>query len=387
MFFTRLTALAKRRELLLTFFGILLVFGLVIGQAALMGKLAPVLGDEEAVALLLSDNIEMLRAVSRSFPPAMWAADALLQEFAAGYVPGFFGLISSAAVGLAACLLLSRRLYYKGVLAQMESLKSKSSGFRAGSVKAGGALGAFVSKEIKIILRTPVYAMNILTGTAIFPIMFAAVSFGAGGGGLSSGNAAMAGLFDLLESSEGIKHLLAAAVVVMTGVMSSTGVATTFSREGRNLWLSQTVPVPARTQLFARLLAGFALTAAGSALSLSVLVAFVGFTMDEAAFGAVLGLCAAVPVIAASVIPDALRPKRKWNSESEAIKQNLNSILALLLCLGLAAGIGFAVFGMSKLVPAWAAGSVVAAACVFGGLMIFDYAARLTENMLRTVDG
>jgi ABC-2 type transport system permease protein len=385
MVFTRLTAFSKRRDLMMSLFGIVLVFGLVIGQAALLGHFAPAISDEEAIAALLSDNSAMLDAVTGYFPPAMWASRALLGQNAAGAGIGFFGLLASAALGCYVCLLLSRRLYYKGVLAQMEAPKSKKI-YKVTVSKTGSPLRAFLLKEIKIILRTPVYAMNILVGVAIFPIMFAAVSFG-GGGGLSAGGDAMAGLFAFLESSEDMKLLLAAAVVMITGVTSSTGVATTFSREGRNLWISQTAPVSAGTQLWARILAGGILTAAGSVLSLSVLSVFLGFTIEDIGLGAFWGWCAAVLILTASVIPDALKPKRKWNSESEAIKQNLNSVFALLIGLGLAVGIGFAAFGLSKLMPIWAAGSVVAAGCVFAGMTLLNYAERITEEMLKTVDG
>jgi ABC-2 type transport system permease protein len=386
MAFTRLTALARRRDLLLTIFGMVLVFSLVIGQASLMGHFAPMLGDEEAVALLLTENGALLEAVTRSFPPAMWASLALLGQDAAGGLLGAFGLFASAALGCYICLLLSRRLYYKGVLAQSEAPKM-SKKLSQTSVKAGSAFGAFFFKEVKIILRTPVYAMNILTGTAIFPIMFIAVSFGAGSGGLSAGSESMAKLFELLtESSGDIKLLLAAGVVMLTGVMGSVCVSTTFSREGRNLWLCQIVPVPVRTQLEARISVGFMLTAAGSVLSLAVLK-LIGFTVMELSFGMILGLSAAFPVLVVSVIPDALKPKRKWNSESEAIKQNINTVLALLIGLGLAVGIGFAAFGLQKLMPVWAAGGIVAAAGFFLGLTLLDYAVRITENMLKTVDG
>ncbi|MCL2004145.1 MAG: hypothetical protein FWG72_09120 [Oscillospiraceae bacterium] len=387
MIFTRLTALSKHREKLMMVFGIALVVLMVAGQGFLAGRLAPVLQDAEQIQALLTDNSAMLEAVTGAFPPAMWGSQALIGQTAAETGRGFLGMFAAAAAGGAICLLLSRRLYYKGVLAQTETSKGKTKGYKQGSVKTGGALKALVVREIKIILRTPVYAMNILVGVGIFPIMLLTVSLAGGAEG-----GALGGLETLLEALPGegrgdLFYLIAAGVVMLTAVMGSTCVSTSFSREGRMLWILQTVPVSARTQVSARLLCGFALTAAGAALSLTALVIFAGFTVWEALFGMVAGLCAAFPLLASAIIPDALKPKRKWNSEAEAIKQNFNSVLALLLNFGMAVVIGVAVVALGLLVPVWAATAVAAIGCLGAGHAIFACAVRIAEKMMRTVDG
>jgi ABC-2 type transport system permease protein len=386
MIFTRLTALSRHRDKLMMVFGMALVIAMVGGQAFFAGRLTPVLGDMEQIERLLTDNSAMLESVTGYFPPATWSAQALIWMDAAGAGMGFLGIAACAVAGSAVCLLLSRRLYYKGVLAQMEAPKGRKKGYKQDAVKTGGAMKALFSKEMKVILRTPVYAMNILMGVAILPLMLAVISLGQGAGG------AMGGLEAVLESLAGeargeMFYWVAAGVVMMTAVMGSTCVSTSFSREGRMLWISQTAPVTAQTQVAARMLCGFALTAAGAALALTALVAFAGFTVWEAVFGMVAGCCAAFPLLAAAIIPDALKPKRKWNSEAEAMKQNFNSVLALLINLGMAAVIGAAAVVLGLLLPVWAAAAVVAAGCLAAGYAVFIYAARLAENMMKTVEG
>jgi ABC-2 type transport system permease protein len=384
MLFTRLMALAKRRDMLLVIFGLLLVLGLTVGQGMLMGRLAPVLEGDQIIELL-EDNSAMLQAITQSFPPAMWCAQALVDENAAKAGVGFLGMTGAAAAGAAVCLLFSRRLYYKGVLAQMEAPRGKKRGYKQNLVKTGGALRALFSKEMKTVLRTPVYAMNVLAGVGIFPIMFLVVLLGQGAG-------TAGGIGNMLETMLGegageIGFLLAAAVVMLTAVMGSTCVSTSFSREGRILWISQTAPVAAHTQVAAKLLAGFALTAAGAVLSMAVLVAAAGFTVPHAVFGLAAGLCAAFPLLTAAIIPDALKPKRKWSSEAEAMKQNFNSILALLLNFGIAVAAGVSTAVLSLLLPIWAATAAVAVICLAVGYGLFVYAAHITERMLKTVDG
>ncbi|MDR0294419.1 MAG: hypothetical protein LBH95_09760 [Oscillospiraceae bacterium] len=386
MLLTRLTALSRHRDALMLVFGMVLVLGMTLGQGLLSGRLATALGDADKVTEMLTDTGAMLKAVTRAFPPAMWGAQALIGA-AAETALGYFGLAAAAAAGAAVCLPLSRRLYYKGVLAQLEAPRSKKKGYKQGGVKAGGALGAFYSKEMRTIFRTPVYALNILTGIVILPLMLAVGLIGTGG--LSAGAGELKDLLNsLLGGSSGdMFYLLAAGVVMLTGVMGSTGVSTSFSREGRMLWLSQTVPVPARTQVAARLLAGFTLSLGGAVLSLAVLSILAGFTPAQAVFGLVAGSCAAFPLLAAAIIPDALKPKRKWNSEAEAMKQNFNSILGLLLDIGIAVVIGFAAYALQKLLPVWAAAAILAPACLGGGYAVFCCAARIADKMMKTADG
>jgi ABC-2 type transport system permease protein len=389
MLFTRLMAYSRRRDVLLMIFGMALVFGMVAGQGFLMGRVGSMMDGEAPeviIAKLLSDNSFMLEAVTDWFPPVKWCAQALIEQNAGKAAMGFLGMTASAAAGGGICLLLSRRLYYKGVLAQLEAPKSKRRGSSKINVKTGSTLKAFFTKEMKVILRTPVYAMNILTGVAIFPIMFFLMSVGSAGmvtGDIKALVASIAG-----PDGGDMLYLLAAAVVTVTAIMGSTGVSTTFSREGRMLWISQTAPVPVRTQVAARLLAGFVLTMAGAVLSMIVLVSFAGFSPGHAVFGLVLGACTAFPMLAASVLPDALKPKRKWNSEAEAIKQNMNSVLALLICMGMAVAIGMGVFFLQMLLPAvWLTGIAAAVICLAAGTILFGYTARVAEVMMRDADG
>jgi MFS family permease len=153
------------------------------------------------------------------------------------------------------------------------------------------------------------------------------------------------------------------------------------------LWIAQTVPVPVKTQVAARLLSGYLLVFAGSLLTLLATVFLLGFTVPQLIFGMVAGSCAAFPLLAAALIPDAIRPKRRWNSEAEAMKQNVNSILAMLLCMGLAVAIGLLTLFLQSLMPGWAAGCCVALVCFALGALLFSYAVRLSEKMMKTVDG
>ncbi len=385
MLFTRLTALAKHRDRLLMIFGIVLTLGLVVGQSLISGRLAPTLSDPAKVQALLTDSSEWLGAVTRAFPPAGWCANALVGTASAGF--GYLGMLASASLGLAVCLLLSRRLYYKGVLAQLEAPKGKKKGFKREGVKAGSPLRAYFVKELRIILRCPIYALNILISLLVLPLMILIV-LTTGSSGLSAGTEELQKLILAIGGTGGERlYLIAGGVVMVAGVMASTGVSTSFSREGAMLWVSQTVPVPVETQVAARLLCGFVLALTSGFLTLVAMGIFLGVTVPQMIFGLVAGSCALFPLLAAALIPDALRPKRKWNSEAEAMKQNFNSFLGMLLDIGIAFAIGFAAYLLQNIMEVWLAGALVAVVCLAVGYALYRYASRLAANMMKTVDG
>ena len=62
-----------------------------------------------------------------------------------------------------------------------------------------------------------------------------------------------------------------------------------------------------------------------------VLEIFIGLSPARLLTVVLLGLLGSVPMVALSLLLDVLHPKLVWNSEQEAMKQNLNGVLGMLL--------------------------------------------------------
>jgi ABC-2 type transport system permease protein len=108
-------------------------------------------------------------------------------------------------------------------------------------------------------------------------------------------------------------------------------VSSTFSREGKNIWILKNIPVDIRIQAMGKLLLGYTITMAG-AIATAVVMAF-AFKLDVPVTLLSIGLCALalIPVNVTGIYIDLMRPKLKWNNPQEAIKQNANVILAMLV--------------------------------------------------------
>lgn len=196
---------------------------------------------------------------------------------------------------------------------------------------------AYMLKEYRGILRSPVYIMNGLLGIVLGPIMFIYMMSGEG---ISSSS--MIGemqamdiawiriLFPLIVLS--VAHFMAATVAVIP--------ATSYSREGKSRWVTQVAPVSVTMDFAGRVLASLVL------VWLSDLLSFVcgwycfRLSLLSGIFYLLSLLIAAVPSVVIALYVDYKRPKLDWEKEAQAMKQNTNALIGMgvsflisILCL------------------------------------------------------
>ncbi len=319
----RLVTLSKRRDMFMLIISIAFMLLMVFGQLILSSQSGRLMGDPSQAMALLTDSEAMLRAMLRYFPPALWA-ESVIMGGGAGAAVDALKLLFTCAASLTLALLLSSKLYYRGALAQLEAAKSgRSKRYKKASVKAGSPFRAFFFKELKLLLRTPIYAMNQLTGVIIFPIMLIGLKLTSG-----EGFDGMLGL--VFSGGRNVSAVLTLAAFMAFVTLVNPGASTLFSREGRSVWITQTVPVPIATQLSGRLLCLQMFGVVG-VLALGCASVFVlGRSVDVVLAAVLIALSCVVPVTNASALPDCIHPKLKWNSEAEAMKQNVNSLIGML---------------------------------------------------------
>ena len=140
--------------------------------------------------------------------------------------------------------------------------------------------------------------------------------------------------------------------------------STAISREGGRLAISRMIPVPARTQLSAKLLTALAV----NLISMVSAAIVIGLILRDFALwllpAAVLALAVSYATTALSLTVDAIHPRLHWVNETQAMKQNFNSVIAILLCL-LVMGLDVAIpFFLIDFSPALRIAAVVAALAV-----------------------
>ena len=363
---TRVTGLARHRELCMMA-GSLIAVAMVWGiEFTLLPRI------EEAGALYVIQMIfrqdGLVNLLLRSVPPVQWAVQGMQGNWA---LWALFLLVSAAAV--AACLLLTGRGYLTLCLSQTEqasrrrAVKTKDRDWQARS-----PLAALFAREWNELVKTPSYAMNAFSGAIIFPIMVLAMYLGMS----SSGEVFSEVMGELRGALQGFSHL--DLTLIFAGCMAlpcfvNVAASTSVSREGGRLAISRMLPVSARTHLTAKLLTGLAVNLI-SMLSAAVVIAVI---LRETAIwllpAALLALAISYATSAVSLTIDAIQPRLNWTNETQAMKQNFNSLIAMLICMlliGVVVAIPFLLMHASPALRMAAVLAALAAECALGFILM-----------------
>jgi ABC-2 type transport system permease protein len=227
--------------------------------------------------------------------------------------------------------IISGTIYMRGARAQLESqkinllIKSRDTN--------RSHFGALMYKEIKELLRTPSFAMNYLYMIVMSPI---AVLF-------------FANHFVNLDSLTGavqytqVLDLVLIMFVLITGVGVNTGANTTISREGDKFYLLKILPVDYKTQVRAKLTVYHTISLITIVLSLVCFVVVKGSYLTALA-GFVFLLMYSRAYVRLAAIFDLSRPKLKWSTPRELLKNNSNVYIPMLLSMAsIFVLIGFAI--------------------------------------------
>lgn len=200
------------------------------------------------------------------------------------------------------------------------SSNEKKAVYKEKKVKCKSISGALYSREMKHFLASPVYMLNCALGTLF--IMIAAVAVLWKGRWVED-----IFVFGMGMPGEMLFVILVGAICLMTTMNTIT--APSISLEGRNLWIVQSLPVPAWQVLCSKLYVHLILTSVptlicsictcialkpGIIMSLFLFVTPQIFVLFEAMFGLAMNL---------------KQPNLNWTSETAVVKQSF-CLLAVL---------------------------------------------------------
>jgi ABC-2 type transport system permease protein len=332
----RFTNLARHRDALRVISGLLSVF-IAIWMQYNVAKLDAV---DEDLNMLMMNIISMpnslVNMVGNRFPPSLWGASALINT--GGGALGYFLLYVGTAVAAFALLsFIGQRFFYTGLLAGNAHPSLKHGKQRAVDVALAKrpALTALIVREWQGIVRHPVFAMTAGMNLLLPPVLVALPILGGGEQFVNIGAAVVDPRF-LVWGSIAIAGLYTALAAI------STIPATAISREGKQFWISQILPVAPALQVWAKLLFSVSVTAASGLLILAVAAGFLGLPWNIIAIGTLLGIPALVMSCALCLCADCLWPHLDWANPQQAMKGNQNSLIAML-------AVGVVVFGVVRL--------------------------------------
>ncbi|MDW7651882.1 MAG: hypothetical protein SCK29_03795 [Bacillota bacterium] len=360
LFMMRVTNLGRRKDTL-RFAGMVLLIAAVLVMNYFLNRL-PANVDADFFQSLFVDN-GLVNLISRSFPPALLATRAM----AAAGTNALLNLLAYVGLGLAGfalMLYLGDRLFYQGLIGGDEIQSSKSISAEQLDRKLGkgtSPVRAIAAREIKLLIRTPIYLFNSVAMLLIIPIaMLLPMITGEGIG---------EALSQLQNPDVRICINLIAAAFIGGMAILTPAASSAFSREGKLFWVSKVIPVASRDQINGKILYSFIIATLAIPLLFLFSVLFVKWTVPEFLLISALGLCLSFPAITSSLLIDLFRPHLSWDNPQKAIKQNFNVFLGMLV----GAGLLFVVYSAVRLAQGRDAGSFVLYAIVAVSALILGF--------------
>ena len=286
----------------------------------------------------VSDISQLLifRVTALVFPTSHFATESLI---AYDSLQGLLNLALVVLLTLAALLVFyaaGNALYFKGVIGVTESKadrKALSTSQMAKETSSRNILISYSLKEFKLLVRTPVYFLNCVLISLIYPLFFI-IPFALGS---SEDTAELEGMYQFIRDTD--KGILLVVLVGAGFLLGSINIisSTAFSREGKNFYFIKYIPVSYMTQIYAKILSSFYVEALALVLFYSLLFVLFRISPVFLLFALILVLMASMLVNQLGILLDILWPKLNWDTEQKAVKQNLNSLFHMALGFGLTA--------------------------------------------------
>ena len=324
----KLTAGARKRDFFRVLFG-LLIFVLMLGFQYINANLLRYGPEELTTRLMEKDGL--IQVAAGYYPLLKWAAWCLT---GVDRMKRLLGLVLYAALSvgsLGAVSWLGWPWFLGGLAggAVREGKKHPSKTRAKGKsffAKPRPPILAIMLRDHRMILRTPNFLLTALVNLMILPIIFLTLRL--------TGGEELAAIMQFSLGPEA-KDL---AVLIMVGVhglftslsqISSTGL----SREGSMFWFSKLIPVPPKIQVRAKLAYSLLFSLVQLFIFAAAGVWILKIDGVRMLIFAVLGLLVSVPINGICLLNDLQRPKLNWTEPQQAMKGNLQTMVATLFAL------------------------------------------------------
>ncbi len=333
----RLVKGASNSSIITAGMSMLMVFGIILGEMLVMPSV-PDDADLMWFAKLILTSEGLLNAVTRALPPVRWAVKALMGSWSHLALFTAVSLLSIVAVTLAlgpGYLSRCRNLAEQG--SRKKTVRLGSDSYRARS-----QLLAMVGLEWKQLVRSSVVLMQCLAGALIYPLMLALFLLG----GAINPELGMLGeaLNEMSAELSPLDMTLILAAVIGFVTFISPAAPTAISREGRRHAVLRTLPAAPMTALRAKLLVSAAIDLFAVVLTLIVLLLGIRAPWWVFATAALLCIPLRYACLTCMMTLDTVRPVLQWTNETQAVKQNLNVVFGMLVCIAALALPGGAVY-------------------------------------------
>ena len=209
------------------------------------------------IELLMKGNDSLLNIFRIAIPNISFGIQALIKT---DLVQLFIYIVIVIAIA-AAFLLLASFIYFRGAIGVNETSANrrnlKSAAYKRSTV-AGNVIITYALKELKLLIRTPIYFMNCVSTIVLMPVILL-FSLKAGGSEFTT-------VIAMIPWNEPVitKYLLAGGFALGLAISSLNLITpTAISREGQNVYFMKYIPVSYFDQMQAKVISGMVISVLG----------------------------------------------------------------------------------------------------------------------------
>lgn len=304
-----------------------LAIGINIGfQRFASGSVNP----DQMLEMLQKGKNSLVGITSAIFPTSYFASISLTNSNTFNGLLNLVIFLGITALGVLFFLFVADKLYFKGAIGMSETTakrKNLSSAELEKSTVQGSAFKAIVLKDLRILIRTPVFFINCVLTNFLWPV-FMLLPFIAQQEGAS--------LQVLLEAAKHVDESLIFAIGVLFIAFTSSSnavAASAISREGRNLYIAKYIPASYKLQILAKAFTGVLISSINLLILSLVLIFIFNVSLGMLLMLIVTSILCIFAVSFGGIMVDLVNPKLNWDTEQKAVKQNLNVMFSMLIGL------------------------------------------------------
>lgn len=272
-------------------------------------------------------NHKFLNVMNIIFPHISMFTNTLTN----GSIISLFEYLLINIVYIVLFILLTKKVYFNSVI----DLTSKNNNTKESSTqilkksKRKNVIVSYLSKEFKVLLRTPSFLINCMIINVIWPVIVYALYQ------ISSIDYSIDKIKELLVTgnvkTQLIIMLLAFIISVLVSSMNSIA-ATAFSREGKNFEFIKYIPLSYKTQWFIKYLIGFIISFLGVNIYLMIIYIMLDLSLITILELLLLSIISISFVCLIGIYIDSVQPRLYWDDENNALRENYNIFISMGIC-------------------------------------------------------
>ena len=228
-------------------------------------------------------------------------------------------------------ILLAKKLYLNSVidLTNKNNNTNKNSTSILHKSKKKNVIVSYLSKEIKVLLRTPSFLINCMIINVIWPVIVYILYQ------IGTIDYSMDKIIHLLSiNDEKMMLTILLFVFGISVIVSSMNciAATSFSREGKNFEFIKYIPLSYKMQWFIKYLTGFIISFIGINIYLVIFYIMLHLNIVTVLGLLLLSILSISFVCLIGIYIDSVQPKLYWDDENNALRENYNTFISMGIC-------------------------------------------------------